>query len=118
MRKRNYDIHFRLNNQEWTSLKKKYNLSGAWCLREFFLTLAQKGTITRLDFDYKELFKHAEELHKIGVNINQIAKVANQTQCLSKNQYLLLIEHLRDIKDLQERLYDKMDNIVQRERLD
>lgn len=84
MRKRNNDVHIMLSNSEYSSLQNIQRKSGLR-LRELIMNAVSDKPFISAEY-IDELRKLNEvlsriyiELHKIGVNINQIARVANST---------------------------------------
>lgn len=84
MRKRNIRIQVRLNDIEYAKLlddiaKSKENISDY--IRKLILG---KDIKEKPDYEFYEVMK---QLSKIGVNLNQIAKKANQTDKIDKDYY-------------------------------
>ena len=84
MRKRNIRIQVRLNDIEYAKLlddiaKSKENISDY--IRKLILG---KDIKEKPDYEFYEVMK---QLSKIGVNLNQIAKKANQTNKIDKDYY-------------------------------
>lgn len=97
-RKRNVPIQFYLTESEAKAFKEKVNLCGlsiGGCIR--LLIKDNKPTILAPD----ELVRIYRKLNKIGVNINQIAYIANLTGDIDKdNLYELYRNMLEKIDEL------------------
>lgn len=94
-RERNHDIHIRLNVQEYEAFMESYKKSGMQNQRDFILTMCLKGYVVCVDTS--GLNKVAEELNRIGVNINQIAHKVNSTDTLSAPEVKVLKKRMDDI---------------------
>ena len=102
--KRNRDkpYLFRVDDAEYEAIEKLFIESGESSKRDFFVKMILKGYIVRVDLS--GLISVAEELNKIGVNINQIAHKVNSNNEIGK----------QDLKKLQQNMYD-INYIIQRE---
>lgn len=96
-RYRNATIFVRSTSAEKNAIQERMKLTGYTDMSSFMREMALKGYI--INVNTKELRDVAYELHKIGVNINQIAHRVNESQ----------IAYKTDIDDLQR----KMDHIWQ-----
>lgn len=79
-RERRRQISIRLNDQEYETFMDSYKKSGLQNQRDYILSMCLKGYVVRVDTS--GLYKVAEELNKIGVNINQIAHKVNSSGVL------------------------------------
>ena len=99
MRKRNVAILFRLNKKEAEALDKKVKRSGL--NREAYLRQLISGVVPR-DAPPPDYYSMMRELHKIGNNLNQIARVANSTGDIHYDEYMnyykLLVKEILNIK--------------------
>ena len=76
-RKRNKEIHFYVTDEERKLIKQKMILSKTRNMGAYLRKMAIDGYIINTDTaPIKQVY---EEMHKIGVNINQIAKKVNTT---------------------------------------
>ena len=91
--KRPIQIKFRVNEQEYNLIKERMNDCKIRNMARFLRQMSLHGCI--IITDYTELKERNYELHKIGVNINQIAKKANETD----NIYSSDIELLKEMMD-------------------
>ena len=74
-RKRNKEIHFYVTEEERKLIRRKMIESKTKNMGAYLRKMAIDGYI--VNTDTTPLKKQYEEMHKIGVNINQLAKVAN-----------------------------------------
>jgi hypothetical protein len=74
-RLRNRDIHFMATDAEYELMKRNMEQSGHTTLSSYLIELGTNGFI--LNVDYSSLNELCYEIHKIGVNINQIAHKVN-----------------------------------------
>ena len=98
-RTRNKQIILRFTEDEAEYFKNYKAKSQIAAYSDFVLHLLTHSQLFVIDT--KPLLKVAEEINKIGVNINQIAKSANTNGNLYKNE----------IEDLQKKIND-IDNII------
>lgn len=73
---RNKQILLRVTEREMELINKKVNVSG-FSREKYLRTMAIEGRIFKQDLESIRML--AAEIKKIGVNINQIAKIANET---------------------------------------
>ena len=76
-RKRNKEIHFYVTEEERKLIRRKMIESKTKNMGAYLRKMAIDGYI--VNTDTTPLKKQYEEMHKIGVNINQIAKKVNTT---------------------------------------
>lgn len=74
-RLRDRDIHFMTTQQEYEQIRKRMEQTGHSTLSSYLTELGINGFI--LNVDYSSLNDLCYEIHKIGVNINQIAHSVN-----------------------------------------
>lgn len=79
MEKRNRDhkMTFWVTDEERKIIRQRMYLSGTKNQSAFLRKMAMDGCIINIDTEY--LKKQFEEMHKIGININQLTKHANST---------------------------------------
>lgn len=88
-RTRNMQLILRVTPQEYEHIKKKMALIGTNNFNAYARKMLIDGYVIEVDLSqYHEL---AGEVNKIGVNINQIARIANETRGISPSQ----IDHLQ-----------------------
>lgn len=74
-RLRDRDVHFMTTQQEYEQMKKRMEQTEHTTLSSYLIELGINGFI--LNVDYSSLNDLCYEIHKIGVNINQIAHRVN-----------------------------------------
>lgn len=77
-RYRNATIFVRSTSAEKNAIKERMELAGYTDMSSFMREMALKGYI--INVNTKELRDVSYELHKIGVNINQVAHRVNESQ--------------------------------------
>ena len=90
-KKRNKEIHFYVTEEERKLIRRKMIESKQKTLRK----MAIDGYI--VNTDTTPLKKQYEEMHKIGVNINQIAKKVNSTGDLYPEEMQELKEMVKEL---------------------
>ena len=76
-RKRNIKLTFRVTQEEKNLVRRKMILSRTNNMEAYLRKMAIDGYI--INTDTTPIKKQYEEMHKIGVNINQISKKVNTT---------------------------------------
>ena len=109
-REREKNIHICLNEQEYKAFLDGYKKSGLQTQREFILAMCLKGYIVKVDTS--GLNRVAEELNKIGVNINQIAHKVNAAGAMSGSDIRILQKNMADIYDIIQKEFVKYKNQV------
>lgn len=94
-RERKHQVSVRLNEQEYKAFTDGFEKSGLQNQREFILAMCLRGYIVKVDTS--GLNRVAEELNRIGVNINQIAHKVNSTGALSVPELQALQKRMNDI---------------------
>lgn len=79
-RYRNETIFVRSTSSEKNAIKERMKMSGYTDMSSFMRDIALKGYI--ININTKELRDVIYELHKIGVNINQIAHHVNESHSI------------------------------------
>lgn len=91
MRKRNVRIQFWLDKKEAEALQKKVKKSGL--SREAYLRHLVNGLIPQ-EAPPPDYYSMMQELHRIGNNLNQIARKAHALQALDVQRYDINLEKL------------------------
>lgn len=94
-RKRNVQILFWVTPEEKKLIHKNMILSKTTNMGAYLRKMALDGIIVNTDTTYLE--KQYYEMHKIGVNVNQIAKVANTAGSISPEEIKELKEMIKEI---------------------
>ena len=83
-RKRNRQILFCVTDEEWKLIHRRMILAKTRNMGAFLRKMAIDGYIVNTDMT--EIKNQNYEIHKIGVNINQIAKTVNTTGTISPEE--------------------------------
>ena len=94
-RKRNKEIHFYVTEEERKLIRRKMIESKTKNMGAYLRKMAIDGYI--VNTDTTPLKKQYEEMHKIGVNINQIAKKVNTTGDLYPEEMKELKEMVKEL---------------------
>ena len=94
-RKRNKEIHFYVTDEERMLIRRKMIESKTKNIGAYLRKMAIDGYI--VNTDTIPLKKQYEEMHKIGVNINQIAKKVNSTGDLYPEEKQELKEMVKEL---------------------
>lgn len=84
MRNREIRVQFRLNNNEYENFRNMVDRSGL--SKESYLRKLIKGVVPK-EKPPHDFYSMMRELHKIGVNLNQIAYKANAFGLIESNKY-------------------------------
>ena len=95
-RKRNREMHFFVTDEERNLIRQKMYLSKTKNMGAYLRKMAIDGYI--VNTDTTPLKKQFEEMHKIGVNINQIAKNVNTTGDLYP-------EEMKELKEMVNKIW-------------
>lgn len=102
-RSRNIHVHVRVNERERSLIEQKMGLAGIRNMNTYMRKMAIDGHIIRLDMsDIKEL---VQLVRRIGNNVNQIAKRANETRHL-------YAEDMADIRRGQSDIWATLDKLL------
>lgn len=100
-RNRNVQLHFRVDTKEREIIEQKMKLLGTENINAYLRRMAVYGYM--IEVDMQPLNSLTTELSRIGNNINQLTKRANQTN----NIYLEDIERIaQDVQDIKGYLKD------------
>lgn len=94
MRKRIIDKHFRLSEKENNLLQ---DLSRKTHLSENEVIVSSLTSIILKEAPPRSFYIDLEKMNKIGININQIARIANQTGVIMNNK---LVESANNLDEL------------------
>lgn len=98
-------IKVRVTPDEKRIIKNKVNLSQTRSMQRYGLTMLLQGGITHVD--YKELISLQWEIKKIGNNINQVVRLANQFSEISSQDIKNLTDELNNLSELVEKEFKK-----------
>ena len=94
-RKRNKEIHFYVTEEERKLIRRKMIESKTKNMGAYLRKMAIDGYI--VNTDTTPLKKQYEEMHKIGINVNQIAKKVNTTGDLYPEEMKELKEMVKEL---------------------
>ncbi len=94
-RKRNVQILFWVTPEEKKMIRKKMILSKTANMGAYLRKMAIDGIIVNTDTTYLE--KQYYEMHKIGVNVNQLARLANSTGAVTPEEMKELKGMIKEI---------------------
>lgn len=109
-RERKYQVSIRLNKQEYEAFLGGYEKSGLQTQRDYILAMCLRGYIVKVDTS--GLNRVAEELNRIGVNINQVAHKVNATDALSGLELKILQKNMADIYGIIQKEFVRYKNQV------
>ena len=104
-RTRNHKYTLYLNDEEERILEGKARFYNQRSKADMLRRLIIESVL--YEIDYSELSKYNMELHKIGTNINQIAKRINETRSIYKADIEKLQEEMEQIWQLQKSMLSK-----------
>lgn len=87
-RKNNYTVHFMINEDDMKELNRRFALTNFKSKREFYRDSIFKNRIISIDLSgkfRKELRELSSLVSRNSVNLNQIAKAANSTGAIYKD---------------------------------
>ena len=90
-RTRSHQVSFRLSEKEYALLQRKLAASGM-SLTEFFIETISKGKVIVIN-DFIPLLL---ELKRQGVNLNQLARRANQFSPLSEHEIITTLQQCQN----------------------
>ncbi|EAA0128574.1 plasmid mobilization relaxosome protein MobC [Listeria monocytogenes] len=98
-RNRNIDLKIRVTEEEKTFIEMKMKEAGITNREAYLRKMAIDGAIIVSNYD--ETKKLTLELNKIGTNINQIVRVANTDNKISKDNIKKIEEMMQKVWQLQ-----------------
>lgn len=106
-RTRKYPCQFYVNEEELAFIKYKMTKAGIKNQSEYLRQMAVYGKTVNLDFsDLRPIYN---EINKIGVNLNQIARIANTTGTIYQNDIIDLRYKFQTIINSIEAIADNTD---------
>ena len=108
-RTRNKQLNLKFTDEELNYFKKKKKLSSVNNYTDFLLKTVANCRIYTIDT--KPLLALVNEVNKVGVNINQIAKVINTTRSVYQNDITELQQKIAVIEDKLSDLMRKIDTV-------
>jgi hypothetical protein len=98
-RTRNRHLSLMLSDEEFEFFKQQKDRSGVSNYTDFLMKVVSQSQV--ISVDTRPLLALAEQVSKIGVNVNQVAKIANITRSVFED----------DVRLLQEKIYE-MDGLI------
>ena len=97
MGKREIEKHIRFTKEEYDVIRKR---SAKLCMREgtYIRTIAVQGVVKV--YPLKELNDVQRALNRIGVNLNQIATVANSTDSIYQKDMEDVIAEMKQLRNI------------------
>ncbi|MFI3214594.1 MAG: plasmid mobilization relaxosome protein MobC [Eubacteriales bacterium] len=95
-RERNTPVFFRVTEEERNIIEKKMHLIGVNDLGTYLRRMAIYGYM--IEINTEPLNRLSMELSRIGHNVNQLAKRANETGSIYENDIEKIAEDVKDIK--------------------
>lgn len=97
-RRRNIQKLIRINPDEERQIKKRMEKAGVKTFQNYARKMLLLGSVVTIDFS--ELIGVKQEINRIGVNINQIAKYVNVSEEVTQEELQALKNSLAEINDL------------------
>ncbi|MBO4127665.1 plasmid mobilization protein [Streptococcus suis] len=97
-RRRGIQKLIRLNPDEERQIKKRMEKAGVKTFQNYARKMLLLGSVVTIDFS--ELIGVKQEINRIGVNINQIAKYVNVSEEVTQEELQALKNSLAEINDL------------------
>lgn len=97
-RRRNIQKLIRLNPDEERQIKKRMEKARVKTFQNYARKMLLLGSVVTIDFS--ELIGVKQEINRIGVNINQIAKYVNVSEEVTQEELQVLKNSLAEINDL------------------
>ena len=107
-RKRMIQKKIRLTEEEDRFISTKVSESGMANFNSFARIMLIMGEVKILNFD--ELKELRQAIHRIGVNVNQIAKKVNEDDQVSLNELSQILELQKDLKETVNQFIQKQEN--------
>ena len=107
-RKRMIQKKIRLTEEEARFISTKVTESGMANFNSFARIMLIMGEVKILKFD--ELKELRQAIHRIGVNVNQIAKKVNEDDQVSLNELSQILELQKHLKDTVSQFIQKQEN--------
>ncbi|MEZ7623637.1 plasmid mobilization relaxosome protein MobC [Streptococcus sp. 27098_8_22] len=107
-RKRMIQKKIRLTEEEARFISTKVSESGMANFNSFARIMLIMGEVKILKFD--ELKELHQAIHRIGVNVNQIAKKVNEDDQVSLKELSQILELQKDLKDIVNQFIQKQEN--------
>ena len=97
-RQRNKQLHFMVNKEEWEIIDKKMELIGISNIGAYLRRMAVYGYM--IEVDVEPLGELSSQLNRIGHNVNQLSKRANETGNIYIDDIKKISEDINEMKEL------------------
>ncbi|HFU3975768.1 TPA: plasmid mobilization relaxosome protein MobC [Streptococcus suis] len=97
-RKRNIRKEVNFSEQDYRYIESKMEKAGVKTFQNYARKMLLLGSVVTIDFS--ELIGVKQEINRIGVNINQIAKYVNVSEEVTQEELQALKNSLAEINDL------------------
>lgn len=104
-RTRKHQVHLDLSDDEWEILNRKCELSHSKSKMEFLRHMIIFGMVYTVD--YSELQQYNWYLSNFSNNLNQIARVANETGSISQESINQAVKLMEEVWRLQKSMLSK-----------
>lgn len=111
VRRRNIQRKFRVTPEENQDIKSRMKAVGLKNFENYARLMTLTGKIVVVNFD--ELIELKKEINSIGININQIAKIANTDEQVSTEQIITILNEMRRIEEVLAEMTDKISYLTQ-----
>ena len=106
-RTRNIKLELYVSQEEYNSIQIKMKQFGTTNFSQYARKMLIDGYVISIK-NTKELFQLVYEINKIGVNINQLTKLANENRAISKS---VINNIAKTQEELQNLIVEKVGNI-------
>ena len=104
-------VRFFVNEKELAIIEKRAKQMKMKSKSEYLRQIAVNGKVVTFDgIDFKKCYN---EIHKIGVNINQMAKVANQTGNIYKDDVEMMKQGYVSFRDSLDGIFLKILDLIE-----
>lgn len=103
-RTRNRQLNLKFTEEEFNFITKKKETAKVQNYTDFIMKIATQSQLVIIDT--KPLLEVAYEVNKIGVNVNQMAKVANTSGSIYKSEFENLKRSIDDLEEIVQQCFD------------
>jgi hypothetical protein len=103
-RTRNRQLNLKFTEEEFNFITKKKETAKVQNYTDFIMKIATQSQLVIIDT--KPLLEVAYEVNKIGVNVNQMAKVANTSGSIYKGEFENLKNRIDELEGIIQKCFD------------
>jgi hypothetical protein len=103
-RTRNRQLNLKFTEEEFNFITKKKETAKVQNYTDFIMKIAAQSQV--IVVDTKPLLEVANQINKIGVNVNQMAKIANTTGKIYSNEFEDLKKKISEMESIVEKTFD------------